>query len=160
MLSAHKHHLKDLWQEFVWSLSKFFGQLLPSANEVAERGLHKRVSRFMSTAGGVQPLGRHLPGQTPPPQGQSPPGQTPPPADTPQADGYCSGRYASYWNAFLFLYSNLFLSPLVDRLVGLFLQSVFHHEVFSEVQWTKAGQSPLSFQQCPAITTKQIWRKN
>ena len=30
-----------------------------------------------------------------------------PPADTPQgrppaADGHCSGRYASYWNAFLF----------------------------------------------------------
>ena len=23
-------------------------------------------------------------------------------ADTPQADGYCCGRYASYWNAFLF----------------------------------------------------------
>ena len=24
-------------------------------------------------------------------------------ADTPQADGYCSGRYAFYWNAFLLI---------------------------------------------------------
>ena len=44
------------------------------------------------------------PGQTPPwadiPPGQTPPGQTPP-ADPP-ADGYCCGRYASYWNAFLY----------------------------------------------------------
>ena len=30
-----------------------------------------------------------------------PPGQTPP---LPSADVYCSGRYASYWNAFLFIY--------------------------------------------------------
>ena len=26
----------------------------------------------------------------------------PPEQTSPQADGYCSGRYASYWNAFLF----------------------------------------------------------
>ena len=41
--------------------------------------------------GGVHSLGRHPTGQTPVPL-----------ADTPQADGCCSGRYASYWNAFLF----------------------------------------------------------
>ena len=44
------------------------------------------------------------PGQTPradtpprktPPLGRHPPGRHPPP------DGHCSGRYASYWNAFL-----------------------------------------------------------
>ena len=53
------------------------------------------------------------PGQTPP--GHTPsPGQTPPQADTaslgqtpplgklPPGDGHCSGRYASYWNPFLF----------------------------------------------------------
>ena len=43
------------------------------------------------------------------PMGRHPPGQTPPWADTPQADtlpsdGHCSGRYASYWNAFLFFF--------------------------------------------------------
>ena len=41
------------------------------------------------------------PGQTPQVDtlpGQTPPGRHPPPP----ADGYCSGRYASYWNAFLF----------------------------------------------------------
>ena len=40
----------------------------------------------------ADPLGRHHPGQTPPPPRQT---QPPPP------DGHCSGRYASYWNAFL-----------------------------------------------------------
>ena len=43
------------------------------------------------------------PWQTPPladtPLGRDPPGQTPPPP----ADCHCSGRYASYWNAFLFI---------------------------------------------------------
>ena len=40
--------------------------------------------------------GHNPSGQTPPPS------QTPPWADTPSPDGHCSGRYASYWNAFLF----------------------------------------------------------
>ena len=48
--------------------------------------------------------------QAPPPRDQAPPRSTPPPplgADpplgtgTPPADGYCCGRYAFYWNAFL-----------------------------------------------------------
>ena len=43
--------------------------------------------------------GRHPPRRHPPRQTPRP-GQTPPP----RADGYCSGRCASYWNAFLFLY--------------------------------------------------------
>ena len=61
------------------------------------------------------PLARHTPppdrhradtppGQTPPrqtPTWQTPPSQTPPSRHPPR-DGYCSGRYASYWNAFLF----------------------------------------------------------
>ena len=66
------------------------------------------------------PLGRHPTGQADPwtdPPGRHPwadthpPGQTPPWADTPgqmhtprqtpPSSGHCSGRYASYWNAFL-----------------------------------------------------------
>ena len=43
------------------------------------------------------PPGRHPPFR--------PPGQTPPPAD-----GYCCGRYASYWNAFMF-YKSRYLLP-------------------------------------------------
>ena len=40
------------------------------------------------------------PGQTPPPAwAGTPPGRHPPPP----ADVHCSGRYASYWNAFLFI---------------------------------------------------------
>ena len=68
---------------------------------------------------GRYPLGRHPPADPPPgqtPPGRTPAGQTPPQSDTPQADtpqadtppsgqkppqdGYCSGRYASHWNAF------------------------------------------------------------
>ena len=56
---------------------------------------------------GRHPLGRHPPGQTPSSPGQTPLGTggrhpTPPRADTPLPDGHCSGRYASYWNAFLY----------------------------------------------------------
>ena len=56
---------------------------------------------------------RHTPPQTRPPQDQTPPqpgtppllppDQTPPPPDqTPSRSSTTSGRYASYWNAFLF----------------------------------------------------------
>ena len=53
-------------------------------------------------------LGRHPPRQTPHPQADTPLGkpslwQTPPPLGRhPPVDGHCSRRYASYWNAFLF----------------------------------------------------------
>ena len=51
------------------------------------------------------PLGPGPPDQAPPPRGQVPPGPDTPPDQTPpprSRDGYCCGRYASYWNAFLF----------------------------------------------------------
>ena len=53
------------------------------------------------------PLGRHppTPGQTPP-WADTPLARHPPlPYTSPPADGHCSGRYASYWNAFLFVNS-------------------------------------------------------
>ena len=70
------------------------------------------VSVILSTGGGgvwKTPLPRQTPpGQTPllgrcptradTPLGRHPRADYPPPP----ADGYCSGRYASYWNAFLF----------------------------------------------------------
>ena len=42
---------------------------------------------------------------TPPGRQTLPPGQTP----SPPVDGYCSGRYASYWNAFLLLVMNFLI---------------------------------------------------
>ena len=48
--------------------------------------------------GGVHPRARHLNRQTPPKAGRQPLGRHPPPWD-----GHCSGRYASYWNAFLLI---------------------------------------------------------
>ena len=63
-------------------------------------------------------LGRHLSLSRHPPWTDTPPGQIFPPRQThplgrhppsrhcppppPKSDGYCSGRYSSYWNAFLF----------------------------------------------------------
>ena len=63
---------------------------LPSATVVAKGNAFTR--------GGV-----HIPpGQTPPSLGRHPPHwQTPAPSD-----GHCSGRYVSYWNAFMFILSN------------------------------------------------------
>ena len=60
------------------------------------------------------PPGQRPPGPTPPgqthsldkhPLGRHPPtwADTRPPRQRPPSDGHCSGRYASYWNAFLFL---------------------------------------------------------
>ena len=79
------------------------------------------------------PLGRHPAWQTPPSPWRdtpTPTGQTPPTPTGPTAlgrhptrqnlpvDGHCSGRYASYWNAFL--------SVMVS---GPF----FHHHMASEI---------------------------
>ena len=72
------------------------------------------------TPGGRHRPGQLSPGQTRPPPEQTPPEQTPkdrppwaepsPPRQTPlSGDGHCSGRYASYWNAFLFNYVTGFL---------------------------------------------------
>ena len=57
---------------------------------------------------GRHPLGRHPTGR------HTPPGQTPPWADTPHPLGYYGiwttrGRYASYWNAYLYTYMCFFI---------------------------------------------------
>ena len=48
------------------------------------------------------PQSRH-PWEQTPPVADTPLGPDPPGADTPLRYGHCWGRYASYWNAFLFL---------------------------------------------------------
>ena len=68
--------------------------------------MFSQVSVILSTVGFWQTP----PGQTlTPPQSDTTSWADTPQADIPldrhapaQADGYCSGRYASYWNAFLF----------------------------------------------------------
>ena len=67
------------------------------------------------------PLCRHPPLRRNPPAGTTTPGQTPPWADTPLRDGNCSGRYASYWNAFLFCTRMYCTSPLKLALLTLTL---------------------------------------
>ena len=58
---------------------------------------------------GADPPGsRHPLEQTLPPRADTPQCRHPPGAGTPPADGYCCGRYASYWNAFLFIDNNAF----------------------------------------------------
>ena len=79
---------------------------LPSSNEVCECYVFTRVS-FCPRGGCLGPgpgkrLGGLARGVQPRPRGmcvsQHALRQTPP-----RADGYCCGRYASYWNAFLFV---------------------------------------------------------
>ena len=76
------------------------GMLLPSATTEG--------NVFISVCHSVHGWGVSASGSggcTPPadtPIGRHPPRQTSPRADNPPPDGHCSGRYASYWNAFLF----------------------------------------------------------
>ena len=68
-----------------------------------KNSVHRGVSALVHA--GIHPPGRHPPpwaDTTPSGRHPPPPGQTPPPP-LPPVDSYCSGRYASYWNAFLFL---------------------------------------------------------
>ena len=56
---------------------------------------------------GRNPSRQKPPWQSPSPQADTPLGKHPPPGrqtPRPQADGYGSGQYSSYWNAFLFSY--------------------------------------------------------
>ena len=82
--------------------------------------MFSQVSVILFTGGCAS---QHALGQTPPcrpPPTGRPPGQTPPAqcilGYTPHTHtgGYCSGRYASYWNAFLFEEVCILLRPLVD----------------------------------------------
>ena len=66
---------------------------LPPANEVWGKVIFSQASVILLTGGGG------LPGSPPPPPGRAP------------HDDYCCGRYASYWNAFLY-YS--LINPFFD----------------------------------------------
>ena len=74
--------------------------LITVRNEVAKvMFLHLSVcpqGGSASVHAGIPPPGADSPG-TRPPKEKTPPGADPP------ADGYGCGRYASYWNAFLYL---------------------------------------------------------
>ena len=61
-----------------------------------------------SVHAGIHLSSRLHPRQTSPSWADTPPGRRPPTGQTSPANGYCSGRYASYWNAFLF--SFMFIS--------------------------------------------------
>ena len=85
---------------------------------------------------GYTPLGRHSP------WADTPPGQRPPHP----ADGYCCGRYASYWNAFLlyiscsvsrsFSHSTLYMHVLCHAVFYVLFYALFHvlfHVLFHAV---------------------------
>ena len=79
--------------------------------------------------------GAGIPQKQAPPREQTPPRagtpreQTPPPPGSrhpPPADGYCCGRYASYWNTFLL--STAFTSiPAPIILFQLFYQRIWYY---------------------------------
>ena len=91
------------------------------------------------TPGPDTPPRPHPPGADTPPQTRHPPEQTPPGPDTPldqtpppEADASIrsmSGRYASYWNAFLFVkVSSLFTSSI--PCVGMYFFSYIYVNFF------------------------------
>ena len=69
------------------------------------------------------PLGRHLLGRHPPP---------------PPADGYCSGQYTSYWNAFLFQIF-LFVVSCIALLEKHWRYEVVHLMSYSTIINTNTG---------------------
>ena len=72
-------------QNIVGGLIFYYSSYLPSATKLRRLFLHV----FVCPRG--EYLGRYPPG----------PGTHPPGPGTPPGDGYCCGRYASYWNEFL-----------------------------------------------------------
>ena len=104
---------------------------------------HKHTPHWAYTPLGRHPsLGRHPPTrQTHPdthprqipagrhPSGQTPQRQTPPWADTPpRADGYCSGRYVSYWDEFFCCHISIFKKYLLR------INSRQHSSCFSDLR--------------------------
>ena len=80
-----------------------------------------------TSLGSTPPSGKHIPLEAHTPPGSTPPRSTPPqeapPGSTPlslPSDGHCSGRYASYWNAFLLFVFFLHSYFVVVRLVYVF----------------------------------------
>ena len=66
--------------------------------------MFSQASVILFTGGGLSAsvhAGIHTPWAGTPSLAGTPPGQVHPLAGTPPHDGHCSGRYASYWNAFL-----------------------------------------------------------
>ena len=96
-------------------------KFLLSANEVAERYCFNTcLSVILFTGGDVS---QHALGQTPP--GRPPPLW----ADTPLPGGHCCGRYASYWNAFLYFmilsrYSEHLVSSPIDNWTQLLFERI------------------------------------
>ena len=81
------------------------------------------------------PLGRHSPVQIPP-WADTRLGRHPPGRHLPPADGYCSRRYASYWNAFLFIldpHPIVFLRKTLGKVV------LFKHICFNSMKQNKVS---------------------
>ena len=67
------------------------------------------TSRRHPWPGAHTPRGAHTPPEQTPPQADTPPGSRPPPPPSEAGSGILSmsGRYASYWNAFLFKFAEM-----------------------------------------------------
>ena len=103
-----------------WAASPLGPDTPPRTRYTPWEQVHPPGSRYNPRPGTppwdqVHPLGPgttpdqvHPPGpRTPPGTRYTPPGSRyPPGVGTPPRDGYCCGRYASYWNAFLFFWED------------------------------------------------------
>ena len=89
-------------------------QFLPAATKLGQGNMFTSVCQEFCPQGGrvsagIHPPSRHPPPEQTPPQEQTPRADTPPgsrpppPRETDSSIRSTSGRYASYWNAFLFV---------------------------------------------------------
>ena len=97
-----------------WIVMELNG-IFTGRNEVVAKVIFLHLFVILFTGGGSARKNPHLPGRTPQDQtpqdqtlslDQTPPGPDPPPRPDPPREADCSirstsGRYASYWNAFL-----------------------------------------------------------
>ena len=117
------------------------GKLLPSATKLRQGNVITPACHSVHR-GGIYLSAWDAPLANTPPPSRHPrdPGRHTPRADTPPpADGNCSGRYASYWNAFLFglqsmrIWLHLYYNTLNVHTDLLFLQNEI--DILRSILW-------------------------
>ena len=108
------------------------GVVSQHALQVVSQHALQQVSRGGASSRGVPAPGGACSGRVPAPWGELlQGGACSREVETPPVDGYCCGRYASYWNAFLFFNVFIFLPSGGARWLGV--------NVTVRSRWTRYG---------------------
>ena len=104
---------------------------------------------------GIHPQGRHPPWTDTP--WQTPPLGRHPRTDTPR-DGYCSGRYASYWNTFLSIHVLVHIQATMGLKSWIQQDTASQHVTREMLYWTSYAGSThyVQFMYCNSITSP-LW---